>query len=206
MELYLYEELAAIMNTEEKVLVLSALALILSAALTRILPVITWVIIFLVKKVKKGGRTMKKFFVLTAILLVLAGCGAYRNEAQYARGDWDLWMGPERVSRVLEDKLALEKLKALPANTKTVNGVSMGYKGVVYNSRLRKFTVKIYGPENKEYYVGREQEVTDYLIAGTYKYQLFFRGRKYGPVKTFTVSAQLQNFLGRNVHWMVIIE
>ncbi len=151
---------------------------------------------------------MKKIlFIFSAVILLLtAGCGGFRNEAQYNSGDWDFWMSSQEVAQFQRDQLALAKLKGQPVLTKTINGVFQGYKGIVANlDNYRRVNIQIKGPETKSYFMGPGQSEEDYLLPGEYK-AIFSRAGKIVSVSIFHVTVEQYSYMGEKVHWYAVYE
>lgn len=149
---------------------------------------------------------MKTRIFATAVMVasLLTGCGAfYGNEKQYDEGDWYLLAPSEEVARIKEDKLALEKLKTAPAQTKIQNGVPQGYEGLVANlSSYARYNFKIIGPETKSYLLGPGERAGDYLIPGEY-ICIVYQGSYRMGFWRFKVGPQLNVFMNEKYHWYV---
>ena len=156
---------------------------------------------------------MKKinlFIVLVAILLMCcSGCAMYGNEAQYngKSNDWYGLTDSQEVARIKQDKLAFDKLQNQPTQVKIVNGIPVGYKGLVANlSESKRYNFAISGPETKKYYLGPGERVIDYLIPGQYKCT-FYRGNNIiGKPWFFKVGVQQHVFMNEKYHWYVLTE
>lgn len=147
----------------------------------------------------------KIFVVMAAVIIFLAsGCGAfYGNEKQYDDGNWYLLASSAEVARIKEDKLALEKLKATPAQTKIKDGVPQGYEGLVANlSSYARYNFKIIGPETKSYLLGPGERAGDYLIRGNY-ICIVYKGSYRVGFWRFKVGPQLNVFMNEKYHWYV---
>lgn len=166
---------------------------------------------------------MKKLLVSLIFVLagLLSGCGLYMTEGQYNRG---LSLTPATSyewARVKQDKLALEKVQALPAYTASASGLytvsvareidltpaTAGFKGYIKNdSRNRTYNIKVWGPENKSWYVPPGAIVEDYLIPGNYLAKFYYGSYK-ESVWSFKVDAQLKYFEGRrDAHWYLVAQ
>jgi hypothetical protein len=153
-----------------------------------------------------------KAAVLTALtgllLATTAGClgPLYKSETQYDRGKWFGLAGPDQVARTKQDKLALAKLAAAPAQTLVTNGVPQGYLGVIANmSAYRRLLFKYSGPETGAEYLGPGQQVEKYLLPGAYAGEIFYGGDKVGWT-TFTSEPVEKTYLGKKVHWFFFSE
>ncbi|MDP3043661.1 MAG: hypothetical protein Q8N21_04650 [bacterium] len=169
-------------------------------------------ILIKIKNKKIGGIIMKtKIFagiaVVAVMLLGLAGCALYGNEAQYAQGDWYFIAGSEEVTRIQQDKLAFKKLESQPAQVAFKEGVPQGYSGLVINlSKYTRYNFIISGPERKGYLLGPNESVDDNLIPGTYACAVYRAGRQIGQPWVFHVTAQKHIFMGKEYHWYIYME
>ncbi|MEA3463977.1 MAG: hypothetical protein U9R14_02810, partial [Patescibacteria group bacterium] len=138
---------------------------------------------------------MKKGIVVLVSLLAIAwltsGCGAmYGKKSQYDKGNWYGFTGSAEVARIEQDKLALKKLEAQPAQTAFINRVPQGYKGLVVNlDNRRRINIHIDGPEKKRYFLGPGQSEKDYLIHGKYV-ATAYRGNNLVGTWKFEVGAE----------------
>ncbi len=146
---------------------------------------------------------MKKIMMILLLVGLMGGCGGFRNEAQYNRGDWDFWMNSQEVAQFQRDQLALKKLKSQPVLTKNIDGVFQGYKGLVANlDNYRRVNIQIVGPEKKNYFLGPGQQKEDYLIQGGYTATARIGGAVVGIWK-FTVGVDLYWYMNQQMHWYV---
>jgi hypothetical protein len=153
---------------------------------------------------------MKKIIFLVVILAItaLTGCAPFfGNSKQWDEEDWYFYASPDAIARLKQDKLALEKLKAQPAQVKIENGAPQGFRGIVANmSANNRYTFKIDGPENKSYYLGPEMRVVDYLLPGAYTVAIYRGNGLVQPPLLFKVGPGQHYFLNENFHWFCYAE
>lgn len=148
-----------------------------------------------------------KMAILALLLVMLAGCALYGNEAQYGEGDWYFIAGSGEVAQIQQNKLALKKLGSQPAQVAFKDGVSQGYSGLVVNlSKYTRYNFIISGPERKGYFLGPNESVKDNLIPGTYSCAVYRAGRQMGEPWIFHVTAQKHIFMGEEYHWYLYME
>lgn len=170
---------------------------------------------------------MKKRMMVLGILLAMvwvAGCGAlYGKKSQYDDGDWYLFASSSEVARIEQDKLALAKLNALPAQIAIIDNqgnikpivlspnnqkvVPAGYRGKIANfEKYDKVNFIISGAETKGWLVPPGQIKEYYLPSGKYTAEVYIGSRKVDGPKSFTVNAQTHNFMGEELHWYIYYE
>jgi len=161
------------------------------------------------------------YIIIALLILITSGCALYGNERQYEQGDWYWVATSEEVARIKQDKLALEKVTAIPAQTAQISSGKLipsnqsgvqkapaGFRGKVVNlDKYDKIYFEIKGPEVKGYLLGPGQSVIDYLIPGKYKARISTTSRyKYTTLGTFNVNSRTHNFMGEEMHWYVYYE
>ena len=99
--------------------------------------------------------------------------------------------------------MVLDKLAFMPADTKTINGVFQGYKGIIQNLSWQRVNIVIKcGLEIKGYVLDPGAYAEDFLLPNRKCHSMTFIGNK--PVDegwTFSVGAELFEFRGKKVHW-----
>lgn len=163
-----------------------------------------------------------KILVLLWISFIVVGCAYFGNEKQYEQGDWYGLATPDEVAKIKQNKLALEKMQAIPAQTAYIeNGILVpisqsgskgkktpaGFKGKVCNlSSYNRVHIVIKGPEVKGFYLGPGQNITEYLIPGVYTATPYVGSRRIYEPRTFHVNSRTHNFMGEELHWYVYYE
>lgn len=160
---------------------------------------------------------------LLAIVITTSGCIGpyYSNKNQYDKGRWHWWADNQSVYQRDQQMLAVGKLNAQPVMTGVMTSTGIvatavapapgtapaGYKGFVANlSSYRRYTLTVRGTENKSYYLGPGQKVTDYLLPGRYVATANYGGRVYGTPYFFDVGPQIMSFQGEACHWFLVAE
>lgn len=168
---------------------------------------------------------MKKIATIMFVLFVFSGCAAqFGSEAQYEAGDWYFLSGSEEVAQIKRDKshlafdnevgkMAIDKLKSQPADTKIVNDVIQGYKGIVQNlSNHKVVQISLRDKNNhevKSYVFGPVDSpvnfAEDYLLPGDYCAIFIANGKQVGDVKKFTSGPRQFDYFGKKYHWFAYL-
>jgi hypothetical protein len=139
-----------------------------------------------------------KLLVLGLLVVSLAGCALYGSEAQFRDGDHYWLSGSREMTRIAQDKLALDKLKQSPVNADPVKG----YRGLAMNEhKYNKRTIKIYGPERRTYRLSPGEVVYDNLISGNYVCVVEENGSQITRPTPMPVGVQQHFVYGEKVHW-----
>ncbi|MCU0679469.1 MAG: hypothetical protein MUC28_03445 [Planctomycetes bacterium] len=173
---------------------------------------------------------MKKFVVVFGLFTLClgstltCGCALYFSEGQYEKGISLTPATSHEWARQKQDKLALEKVQAMPAHTAAVNDLypqaasgqnenirnpaTAGLKGYIKNASTNlSYNIKVYGPENKAWFVPPGVQVEDYLIPGDYVSRIFYGGEQVGKPWFFKVNGDLKYFEGRrDAHWYLVAQ
>ncbi|MEA3398207.1 MAG: hypothetical protein U9R06_00485 [Patescibacteria group bacterium] len=173
---------------------------------------------------KKILKVIRIGMALAILSFSLQGCfshALYGSEEQYESGDHYWLAGAREMARTKQDKLALEKLEALPAHTAVIdlsgelteekNGtifghktVPAGYKGIIFNkSRYRAYNFVVSGPETTSWYLEPGDTKEAYLLPGTYLYKRYYGSQMQDKPLIFNVSAQTHQFGSQKVHWYI---
>jgi len=168
---------------------------------------------------------MKKIILKMVVLIFatasLSSCALYHSERQYDQGNLGFIATSPEVARIKQDKLALKKLEATPAQiavidtkgemvkkiVKNINNkeeVFIGYKGIIANMSIyQRYEFKIVGPESKIWYLGPGQKFEDYLIPGQYLGYIYYGSYQQGRPIPIDVGPQEKIFLGEKYHWIL---
>ncbi len=155
--------------------------------------------------------------MIVMVVFLFIGCAGprFKSEAQYDKGEWKGDAYLNEVAEIKRDKaqlafdkevgaMAISKLKEQPIETKIINGVNQGYKGVVHNDSNYE-TVQIVikhkkGYEVKSYVLSPGDWKENYLLPGTYKVFYIING-KLDRVGEITSGPRMFEYFGKDYHW-----
>ncbi len=163
-------------------------------------------------------------FICMAVLLVGCAGPRFASEAQYDKGEWKGNAYLNEVAKIKRDKnqlafdkevgkMAIDKLKSQPADTKIVNDVIQGYKGIVQNlSNHKVVQISLRDKNNhevKSYVFGPVDSpvnfAEDYLLPGDYCAIFIANGKQVGDVKKFTSGPRQFDYFGKKYHWFAYL-
>ncbi|MBI4993578.1 hypothetical protein HZC33_01280 [Candidatus Wolfebacteria bacterium] len=175
---------------------------------------------------------MRRFAFLFLILAVVSlnacagalgiayvgGKARYGSEEQYNSGDHSGFSDAEEMAKIQNEKeslrqkkdgfdTAMAKLYAQPTMTKTENGISMGFKGIVVNSTKETVTAVIINNStglSTSYTLDSEKEQEDYLLPGEYTAVFNIKGQEKARW-IFHVTGAIHYFKEKKVHWATFL-
>ena len=170
---------------------------------------------------------MKKIatIMILGLFFLVSGCAAhFGNEAQYEKGDWYFLAGSQEVAQIKRNKaqltfdnevgkMAIDKLRSADTDTKVVNDVLQGYKGIVQNLSNYKVVQISFRDKNnhevKSYVLGPVDSpgnfAEDYLLPGNYCAVFIANGKQVGDVKKFTSGPRQFDYFGKKYHWFAYL-
>lgn len=155
-----------------------------------------------------------KTLVIILIVLFSGGCAMFGSERDYDRGEWHLYASSKEVSQIKRDKdalvkqrfydqMVLDKLASQPADTKTINGATQGYKGIVHNLSRERANIVIEGPETQSFFLSPGEMTEAFLLPGNYYAVTYLGNRPADKGWNFSVGAEKYTYQRKQVHWYV---
>lgn len=151
---------------------------------------------------------MKRIVIILTIplvVLIFNGCSVWQAERA-----WQAEQKFKRARAVYETKKL--ELESFPDITATVNEADTlrTYRGVIANlSRYRNIKIVIQDKRldiKKSYFLGRDQRIYDYLKAGDYSVECYYRNRPIGTYELEVKKTYNKSFMGENVYWYLVYE